>query len=84
MESAEARGRLPVDFPGMDQSRREKITAEFLGVQNSKVVLKLPNGKVSFIPILNLSPGDNSFIRTNGFEYFAPWQAWPLDAGIGS
>ena len=60
----------------------KKITAEFLGVQDSKVVLKLPNGKVSLIPILNLSTGDNSFIRTNGFDYFAPWQAWPLDAGI--
>src|SRR6478609_619458 len=58
----------------------KKITAEFLGMQGSDVVLKLTGGKISNVPAAKLSAADNVFIKENRMEYRAIWLAWPPDA----
>jgi len=55
----------------------KKLTASYLGIQGESIVLKLANGKVSFVPASRFSVEDNSFIRANRFDYREAWQAWP-------
>ena len=62
-----------------------KITADYLGVQGeSTVVLKLANGKISFVPLAKLSVNDNFFVGHNRIGYYPPWRGWPRDAGLSS
>jgi len=58
------------------------LTAEYLGVQGVNVVLKLPNGKVTPVPLAMFSAADNDFVRQNSFEYRTVWQAWPTEVQV--
>ena len=58
-----------------------KITAIYLGVQNTDVVLKLTNGRISLVPLTKLSSADNSFVSHNFIGYYPPWRGWSRDAG---
>ncbi len=57
----------------------KKITAEFLGVQESSVALKVAGGQVSLVPLVKLSEADNAFVRKNSFVYHPVWRMWPPD-----
>ena len=61
----------------------KKITAEYLGKQDSHVVIKQPGGKVSRLPLEKLSRDDQAFVRNHDFPYHAPWQAWPAESEVG-
>jgi hypothetical protein len=41
------------------------VTAEMVGLQNGKVLLKLESGKTVPFPLENLSPADQDFVRAN-------------------
>jgi hypothetical protein len=56
-----------------------KISADYLGIQGSNVVLKLSDGTISQVPLVKLSAADNEFIRLNPIEYHEPWHAWPKE-----
>lgn len=58
------------------------LTAEYLGVQGVNVVLKLPDGKITPIPLFKLSEADNTFVSANSFTYQEPWQAWPAESHL--
>lgn len=58
----------------------KKLTAEYLGVQGTDVVLKLAGGKISQVPLSRLSPGDNAFTRENPLVHYPAWNEWPPDA----
>lgn len=58
----------------------KQIAAEYLGIRGDEVALKLPGGKISFVPLSGLSPADNEFVRANRLDYHEKWQAWPPDA----
>ncbi|MEO5915928.1 MAG: hypothetical protein ABIS50_16960 [Luteolibacter sp.] len=57
-----------------------KITATYLGVQNASVALRLPGGKITFVPTSKFSAEDNAFVQANLFDYRAAWQAWPPES----
>ena len=59
-----------------------RITADYLGIQDSNVVLKLPNGRISVVPLSKLSAPDNSFVEHNLVGYYPPWHGWTRDAGM--
>jgi hypothetical protein len=61
----------------------KKITAEYLGVQDSNVVIKLPGGKISRIPLEKLARDDQAFVRNDALQYHAPWRAWPAESEVG-
>jgi len=61
-------------------SEGKALTAEYLGVQGVNVMLKLPDGKITPIPLFKLSDADNAFVKANSFKYYQAWQAWPTDA----
>ncbi|MEQ1843170.1 MAG: SHD1 domain-containing protein, partial [Verrucomicrobiales bacterium] len=42
-----------------------KVTAEMIGLQDGKVLIKLETGKTVAFPIENLSPADQEFARAN-------------------
>jgi hypothetical protein len=58
----------------------KKITAEYLGIRGDTVALRLPGGKVSFVPLAGLSTEDNAFVKANRLDYHEKWVAWPPDA----
>lgn len=55
-----------------------KMTADFLGLKEGNVVIRLANGKVMTVPAGKFSAADNEFLREHGFDYQEPWSAWPL------
>ncbi|MEK7950978.1 hypothetical protein [Luteolibacter soli] len=56
------------------------IAAEYLGIRGDDVALKLPGGKISFVPLATLSTADNAFVKANRLDYHERWQEWPADA----
>jgi len=58
------------------------LRAEFLGVQGENVVLRLPDGNITLIPLLKLTNADSAFVKENHFEYHVAWQGWPTDAQV--
>jgi hypothetical protein len=58
------------------------LTAEYLGVQGVNVMLKMPDGKITPIPLFKLSDADNAYVKQNTFEYHVAWQAWPANAQV--
>lgn len=60
----------------------KSLSAEYLGVQGVNVVLKMPDGKITPVPLFKLSEADNKFVQANSFEYHEVWQAWPPDANL--
>lgn len=64
------------------------LTAEYLGTQGANVVLKLPNGTITPVPLAKFSPADNTFVKQNPLDYHAPgpvhspwpaWSGWPSE-----
>ncbi|MCP5533223.1 MAG: hypothetical protein H7A49_14760 [Akkermansiaceae bacterium] len=55
-----------------------KLNADFLGLKEGNVVIRLANGKVMTVPAEKFSAADNDFLREHGFDYQEPWSAWPL------
>jgi hypothetical protein len=58
----------------------KQITAEYLGIRGEEVALKLPGGKISFVPLSGLSTADNAFVKANRLDYHEKWESWPADA----
>ncbi|MCW1923670.1 DUF1570 domain-containing protein [Luteolibacter arcticus] len=58
----------------------KKITAEYLGIRGADVALRLPGGKISFVPLAGLSTADNVFVKANRLDYHEKWQTWPANA----
>lgn len=52
------------------------ITAEYLGVKGTEVMLKLAGGKVVGVPLTKLSVTDNAYVRENLQPYLPPWSGW--------
>ncbi len=57
-----------------------KLTATYLGMKDSAVVLKLANGKTTELPVTRLSPADQLFLKGNSYVYCPAWQAWPPES----
>ena len=55
----------------------KKIIAEFLGVQDQNVMLKLAGDKILPCPISKLSETDQAFLRNHSLSYHANWTGWP-------
>ena len=60
----------------------KKITAEYLGVLDQSVYLKLASGKIVPCPLAKLTIEDNNFVRGNPMEYRAVWREWPSSVEI--
>ena len=58
----------------------KQLTAEYLGIRGNEVALKLPGGKISFVPLGSLSTEDNAFVKANRLDYHEKWVAWPPGA----
>jgi hypothetical protein len=58
----------------------KQLTAEYLGIRGGDVALRLPGGKISFVPLSGLSTADNAFVKANRLDYHERWQSWPADA----
>lgn len=56
-----------------------KITAEYLGLRNDSVMIRMADGKIATIPLAKLSDADNVFVRDNPMSYQEPWKAWPSE-----
>lgn len=59
----------------------QQITAEYLGIRGMEVALRIAGGKVSFVPMANLSAADIAFVKENRLDYHEEWRAWPSSAG---
>lgn len=55
----------------------KKISAEYLGVLEQGVMLKLASGKVIPCPLAKLSEVDVAFVRDHPLVYHATWSSWP-------
>lgn len=56
-----------------------KITAEYLGMKNDTVMIRMADGKIVAIPLSKLSETDRNFVRDNPLAYVVTWKAWPAE-----
>jgi hypothetical protein len=59
-----------------DQTGR-KLQAEFVGMQDGKVGLQLQSGKVAYVPLSQLSAGDQAYIRSHPTNRLPPIKVSP-------
>lgn len=74
----------PAELPGISRewtsAGGKVITAEYLGVKGTDVMLRLAGGKVVGVPLSKLSVTDNAYVRENPRAYLLPWSGWPGEA----
>ena len=69
---------FPSDSRVWTSTDGKKITAEYLGVLDQSVYLKLGSGNVIPCPLDKISEADVKFIKDHPLEYRLSWQAWPV------
>ena len=65
------------DLRAWTRTDGKSVTAQYLGVLNQNVYLKLADGRVVPCPLSSLSSEDGAFVKAHPMTYRANWQAWP-------